>query len=72
MANVTERRFARNMHPPCSLLLGMQVTALEQRCQKLESEVQKLAQTWSEAAPTEEIKVNLCSIAQAQPTLWSM
>jgi len=34
-----------------------QVSALEQRCQKLEVEVQKLAQTWSEAAPTEEIKV---------------
>ena len=34
-----------------------QVSALEQRCQKLEVEVQKLAQTWSEAAPAEEIKV---------------
>ncbi|DBA85969.1 TPA: hypothetical protein ACH3X1_005507 [Trebouxia sp. C0004] len=34
-----------------------QVSALEQRCQKLELEVQKLAQTWSQAAPTEEIKV---------------
>ncbi|DBA72927.1 hypothetical protein WJX79_003759 [Trebouxia sp. C0005] len=34
-----------------------QVSALEQRCQKLELEVQKLAQTWSEAAPAEEIKV---------------
>lgn len=46
----------------CVLMLsGMQVTALEQRCQKLESEVQKLAQTWSEAAPTEEIKVSPCS-----------
>lgn len=36
----------------------MQVTTLGQRCQKLESEVQKLAQTWSEAAPAEEIKVS--------------
>lgn len=36
----------------------LQVTTLEQRCQKLESEVQKLAQTWSEAAPAEEIKVS--------------
>lgn len=34
-----------------------QVSALEQRCQKLEVEVQKLAQTWSQAAPAEEIKV---------------
>ena len=34
-----------------------QVSALEQRCQKLEVEVQKLAQSWSEAAPAEEIKV---------------
>ena len=37
---------------------SLQVTTLEQRCQKLESEVQKLAQTWSEAAPAEEIKVS--------------
>lgn len=36
----------------------LQVTTLGQRCQKLESEVQKLAQTWSEAAPAEEIKVS--------------
>lgn len=40
-----------------SLAHCLQVTSLEQRCQKLESEVQKLAQTWSEAAPAEEIKV---------------
>ena len=36
-----------------------QVTALEQRCQQLEAEVQKLAQSWSEAAPAEEIQVSL-------------
>jgi len=40
----------------------LQVTTLEQRCQKLEAEVQKLAQTWSEAAPTEEIKVSITSL----------
>lgn len=34
-----------------------QVTALEQRCQQLEAEVQKLAQSWSEAAPAEGIQV---------------
>ena len=44
----------------------LQVTTLEQRCQKLESEVQKLAQTWSEAAPAEEIKVS--HDAEARPT----
>ena len=36
-----------------------QVTALEQRCQQLEAEVQKLAQSWSEAAPAEQIQVRL-------------
>ena len=36
---------------------GWQVSAREQRGQKRGVEVQKLAQTWSEAAPTEEIKV---------------
>ena len=41
-----------------SLADCLQVTTLEQRCQKLESDVQKLAQTWSEAAPAEEIKVS--------------
>lgn len=41
-----------------SLADCLKVTTLEQRCQKLESEVQKLAQTWSEAAPAEEIKVS--------------
>lgn len=40
------------------MCVWLQVSALEQRCQKLELEVQKLAQSWSEAAPTEEIKVN--------------
>ena len=33
------------------------MATLEQRCEQLEQEVQKLAQTWSEAAATEEIKV---------------
>lgn len=47
----------------------MQVTTLEQRCQKLESEVQKLAQTWSEAAPAEEIKVSLPAQVQRQSLL---
>lgn len=48
-----------------------QVSALEQRCQKLELEVQKLAQTWSEAAPAEEIKVRsglVCRIDSEQVT----
>ncbi len=46
-----------------------QVSALEQRCQKLEVEVQKLAQTWSEAAPAEEIKVRsglVCRVCSEQ------
>ena len=47
----------------------LQVTTLEQRCQKLESEVQKLAQTWSEAAPAEEIKVSPPAIMQRRSLL---
>ncbi len=46
-----------------------QVSALEQRCQKLEVEVQKLAQTWSQAAPAEEIKVRsglICRVRSKQ------
>lgn len=54
-----------------SLADPVQVTALEQRCQKLESEVQKLAQTWSEAAPAEEIKVSPHAAHAEGKACWS-
>lgn len=37
----------------------MQVTSLEQRCQQLEADVQKLAQSWTDTAPAQEVQVSL-------------